>query len=262
MEELRYESEEEMVQSTFEKSQYKKDMDFISILKVLPDLVPSAEFNQFIEEILSVVTENDFKFPELTARISNSPKLSKRYPVYYKRFSFNVENLLKIKESLHSDYENYQDNIKKVRKILLILALNRYFTENFAEYVRDKICETSWYQSNLVQADVFEILNEVSRDFQFSLGLFGSFARGDNDMTSDVDIVIFAKNKNKEKYFETLLRALKAVLHSRLGRPVQLVLQSRANNKILSVIYEDMIVFGPPHHMEIKTKDFFFGYNK
>lgn len=262
MEELRYESEEEMVQSKFDKSQYSKDMNFISILKFLPDLLPSVEFNQFIEDILSVVKETDFKFPELTERISNSPKLSKRYPIYYKRFSFNVEKLMTIKKSVHSDYEKYQDNLKIARKILLGLALNRYYTENFAKYVRDKICETSWYRSKLEQTDVFEILNDVSRDFQFSLGLFGSFARGDNDMTSDVDIVIFAKNKNGERYFETLLRALKGVLHNRLGRPVQLVLQSRANNKILSVIYQDMIVFGPPHHMEIKTRDFFFGYNE
>ena len=69
-----------------------------------------------------------------------------------------------------------------------------------------------------------------------SLGLFGSFAHGDNTESSDLDFVVEFDKKTFDAYMD-----LKLFLEGLFGRPVDLVLADAIKPKLRGPILEDAV---------------------
>ena len=69
-----------------------------------------------------------------------------------------------------------------------------------------------------------------------SLGLFGSFAHGNNTESSDLDLVVEFDKKTFDAYMD-----LKIFLESLFGRPVDLVLADAIKPKLRGPILEDAV---------------------
>ena len=69
-----------------------------------------------------------------------------------------------------------------------------------------------------------------------SLGLFGSFAHGDNTDSSDLDFVVEFDKKTFDAYMD-----LKIFLESLFGRPVDLVLADAIKPRLRGPILEDTV---------------------
>lgn len=69
-----------------------------------------------------------------------------------------------------------------------------------------------------------------------SLGLFGSFAHGDNTETSDLDLVVEFEKKTFDAYMD-----LKLFLESLFGRRVDLVLADALKPRLRGPILEDAV---------------------
>jgi predicted nucleotidyltransferase len=69
-----------------------------------------------------------------------------------------------------------------------------------------------------------------------SLGLFGSFAHGDNTESSDLDLVVEFEKKTFDAYMD-----LKLFLEGLFGRPVDLVLADAIKPRLRGPILEDAV---------------------
>jgi predicted nucleotidyltransferase len=69
-----------------------------------------------------------------------------------------------------------------------------------------------------------------------SLGLFGSFAHGDNTESSDLDLVVEFDKKTFDAYMD-----LKLFLESLFDRPVDLVLADAIKPRLRGPILEDAV---------------------
>lgn len=69
-----------------------------------------------------------------------------------------------------------------------------------------------------------------------SLGLFGSFAHGDNTESSDLDLVVEFDKKTFDAYMD-----LKIFLENLFGRPVDLVLADAIKSRLRGPILEDAV---------------------
>lgn len=69
-----------------------------------------------------------------------------------------------------------------------------------------------------------------------SLGLFGSFAHGDNTESSDLDLVVEFDKKTFDAYMD-----LKLFLEGLFGRPVDLVLADAIKPRLRGPILEDAV---------------------
>ena len=69
-----------------------------------------------------------------------------------------------------------------------------------------------------------------------SLGLFGSFANGENTETSDLDLVVEFDKKTFDAYMD-----LKAFLESLFGRPIDLVLADAIKPRLRGPILEGAV---------------------
>jgi len=97
------------------------------------------------------------------------------------------------------------------------------------------------YESNLTRDEVLALLKKFKESQRaeyklISLGIFGSFARGDNEMESDIDIVFETDQPN---LFRTA--RMRADLEDLLKRPVDVVrLRDRMNPVLKQRILRDV----------------------
>ncbi|MBU1412459.1 nucleotidyltransferase family protein [Myxococcota bacterium] len=78
---------------------------------------------------------------------------------------------------------------------------------------------------------------ELVRRFSvLRIGVFGSFARGDENAESDVDVLVILADPTFDHYMD-----LKFLLEDTLGRPVDLVLEENIKPRLRPVIEREVI---------------------
>jgi hypothetical protein len=89
---------------------------------------------------------------------------------------------------------------------------------------------------NVVQ-EISRLRPELVRRFTvLRIGVFGSFARGEENADSDVDVLVNLADPTFDHYMD-----LKFLLEDTLGRPVDLVLEENVKPRMRPVIEREVV---------------------
>ena len=85
--------------------------------------------------------------------------------------------------------------------------------------------------------ELAQLKPEIARRFSVKrIGVFGSFARGEETAESDVDILVSLEEPTFDRYMD-----LNFLLEDSLGRPVDLVMEETLKARLRPVVERDVI---------------------
>jgi uncharacterized protein len=111
-------------------------------------------------------------------------------------------------------------------------VLDAAMVETGADYLSKEVAQTMTLEDLLTQRD--DILKIVDRHGAFNVRIFGSVARGEADLQSDVDVLVDYDRTRRSPWFPMgLIEELEALLGCRVDVVTEKGLKSRIRERVL-----------------------------
>jgi predicted nucleotidyltransferase len=233
---------------TSNKSLFHRKVQFASFLPELSSILSPMEWFDLSITLLNDLKKDDFVFREqedIHGRLGvyMSPERHMILRRMFPKFLDKLEREKMVTSRVTYDAGRMHPLLRGISK-----SVSRSFiTEEGLDKIVSLMQQTSWYRRDLSQAEVFEIVSRDTRSFLTGVGLFGSFARNQQNELSDVDLVLFDTVTRKTPEAIPLNTAFRKYFQSRLsadlGRPVNFIAWCALSKKAKSRITPHMIYF-------------------